>query len=924
MRPSHEDIGTVITCHMSPDFDAVASMVGAAKLYPEAFLVFPGGQNRRLTPPFVKGLLQGLRTAKIKDVDLRKVRRLVVVDTSQPDRIGLAMPILLAPGLDVHLYDHHPKGDGDIKASYARCEPVGATVTILTEIIRERGLELSPEEATMLAIGLYEDTGNFTYQSTTPRDLLASAYLLERGADLLTVGKLTQDELNAAQLGLLNELLTNCEVREVKGLSMGLAMASRESHVDDVSVLAPRIMDILELDTLFLLVQMEKLVQMVGRSRRGGLNVGEVAKALSGGGHNFAAASVIKGVGLDEARARLEGAIESAVGWLFQAGNIMVKPAICLPETRPLSEAMAMMSRYGLNVILAEDQAGRVSGVISEQSVAKAMYHGLTAFPVSDFMQSDFVTATPSTSFPEVQRIIVDERQRILPVVDPDGRALGVVTRTDLLRILAAEAGDDGKSLPRNPFGRNLRGLMEERLSPKIMALLAEMGELAEGEGAELYLVGGTVRDLIMLNPIHDLDLTITGELPGFLRKLMASHKGSSLRTHPRFKTATLTLADGARLDFSSARVEYYEYPGALPVVRHASIQLDLQRRDFTVNSLALALGPKDLGRLLDYHRGYQDVKDGLIRVLHSLSIVEDPTRAFRAVRFESRLGFRVSKMTGGLISNAVTGGFLKNLSAKRLMAELRLICLEESPGPAFERLGEFGLLKPFSPDLRVTRRHSDLFRRVDRVRDWCRLTFTGRFGPLWLVYFLALTNELDQEALLGLVENLGDECRRSAKALVLERPALERIAGSPRKLPKDGPPTVTEVEQLFGNISWPGVLYVMAKAGPGPLARAGAFFLTTYRRVRMELTQEELLGLGFRPGEDIRKAKEFLRKARLGGHLGTQHEEQDYVRRYISALLGNMPTLQLRQDGEDGEDVQAVLSGLRGLGGAAPPMGQD
>jgi tRNA nucleotidyltransferase (CCA-adding enzyme) len=313
------------------------------------------------------------------------------------------------------------------------------------------------------------------------------------------------------------------------------------------------------------------------------------------------------------------------------------------------------------------------------------------------------------------------------------------------------------------------------------------------------------------------------------------------------------------------------------------------------VNTLALSLNPDDFGKLLDYYRGYQDIKDGLIRVLHSLSIVEDPTRAFRAVRFENRLGFRVSKMTGSLIANAVTGGFVKNLSLKRLMTELRLICLEESPGTAFERLGSFGLLKPFSPELRVTRKHLDLFRRVDRVRDWCRLTFTGRFGPLWMVYFLALTHELDQESVLTLADNLSEDSRKAAKALVLERPTLERIANSARKYAADTDLSAPEVEQLLGNLSWPGILYVMARAGAGPLSRAGAFFLITYRRVRIELSQEELVNLGFFPGEDIQKAQEILKHARLDGLISTKAEEQDYVRRYLSALPGSGTRMRLK-----------------------------
>ncbi|MDR2200361.1 MAG: CBS domain-containing protein [Deltaproteobacteria bacterium] len=878
---------TIVTCHMSPDFDAAASMAAAGLIYPGSALLFPGGQNRRLTPPFVKGVFSGFRVAKFKDLDLKEIKRLVVVDTRQEDRVGLAAPILEIRDLEVHLYDHHPDTPKDIRGSLVRAEKVGATVTILTEIIRERGIRLSADMATMLALGLYEDTGNFTYPSATPRDLLACAYLLEKGADLETVSSLTSEELNASQLSLLNELVTQAEVRELKGVAIGVSMAARERHVDDVSVLAPRLLDILDLDTVFILVQMENLVQLVGRSRKSGLNVGEVARALSGGGHVSAAASVFKGLGLKEARERLDAALAEAVGRLFQAGNIMVRPAIGLSETRPLSEAMDMMSRYGLNVVLAEDALGRVSGVISEQSVAKAMYHGLTAYPVQDFMVSDFVTAAPETPFSEVERIIAGERQRILPVVDPAGKALGVITRTDLLRLLSSAGGGDDKGIPRNPFGRDLSALMEERLSEKTLSMLREMGELAQDLGMDLYLVGGTARDLVMLRPMRDLDLTLTGELSLFLREYVKKHEDFVLKSHPRFKTATLFLADGSRLDFSSARVEYYEYPGALPVVRHASIQLDLQRRDFTVNTLALSLAPREFGKLLDYYRGYQDIKEGVIRVLHSLSIVEDPTRAFRAARFENRLGFTVSKMTASLILNAVSGGFIKNLSLKRLMTELKLICLEESPGAALLRLSEFGLLKAFSPDLKVERRRVELFKRVDRVRDWCRLTFGSGFGPMWLVYFLALTQELDLDAVLNLADNLGEDSRRQARALASERPTLDRIANGAAKYQDRPDLALFEAEQIYGNLSRPGALYVMARAGSGPLARAGALFLSSFRRVTAEISRDELLTLGFRPGEDLEKAREILKNARRDGLVSLQDEDRDYVRRYLAALPG-------------------------------------
>ncbi|MDR3155204.1 MAG: CBS domain-containing protein [Deltaproteobacteria bacterium] len=882
MRSSRQAYKTVITSHVNPDFDAVASMVGALSLYPEAALLFPGGTGRRLSGPFVKGALASRAVVRPKELDFAAVERLVVVDTRRPDRIGFARPILQNPGLDIHLFDHHPDSPGDLEGSLLRCEPVGATVTVLSEAMRERGISPDPDEATMLALGLWEDTGSFTFGSTTARDLAAGSWLLSRGADLETVTQLTSTELSTEQVSLLNELIGAAETREVRGMTLAVSMARREGHVEDVAVLAPRLMEMLDLDTVFLLVQMEALVQVTGRSRAGGFSVGEILKPLGGGGHHGAAAAAVKGEPLEKVRQALEESIREYEGRLFRAGSIMVHPAISLSETRPLSEAADMMARYGLHVILAEDAQGRVSGIIREQSVARAMYHGLTAYPVRDFMTTDFETASPEASFHDVKRVIVDQRQRILPVTDPEGKALGVVTRTDLLHLLAAEAGgDEGAESPRAPFDRNLAGPMQERLPKGILEILRGLGDEASSFGVSLYLVGGTVRDLIMSRPIRDLDMTVTGELTAFI-KAQAARLGGELRTHPRFKTATLNLPDGTRLDFSSARVEYYEYPGAYPVVRHASIQLDLQRRDFTVNTLAVSLAPEDFGRLLDYYRGYQDIKEGLIRVLHSLSFVEDPTRAFRACRFERRLGFRISRMTGRLIASAVSGGFMKTLSLRRLMGELRIICEEEDPGAVFERMGGLGLLRCISPDLRVTRRHLDLFRNVLRVRDWYRLTFASRFSPMWLVWFAALTFELGRGESFRLADGLEDG-RRMLRAFVIERPALERVLASASKLPQDGPVKPSLADSLFGNISWPGILYVMARAGTGPLARAGAAFLTSYRHVRPEVTGDDLIRLGFRPGPGLHKALEVLRRARLDGLVGNREEEKGYVRLFLN-----------------------------------------
>ncbi|MDR1314718.1 MAG: DHH family phosphoesterase, partial [Deltaproteobacteria bacterium] len=341
---------TVITCHINPDFDAVASMVGAYSLYPDSALMLPGGNGRRLAGNFVKGMLESRNLVRPKELDFRQVKRLVVVDTRRPDRIGFALPLLENPGLEVHLFDHHPDASGDLEGAFVSSEPVGATVTLIAEAMLDKGIAPAPDEATMLALGLWEDTGNFSFGSTTPRDMKAGAWLLSRGADLETVSQLTSRELSADQVSLLNELIKTAEIREVRGKTLAVALARREGHIEDVAVLGPRLMEILDLDTVFLLVQMESLVQVTGRSRSGGFNAGEILKPLKGGGHQGAAAAAVKGKDLTEVRKELEDSIKESVGRLFRAGSIMVHPPIGLSETRPLSEAMDMMARYGLHV----------------------------------------------------------------------------------------------------------------------------------------------------------------------------------------------------------------------------------------------------------------------------------------------------------------------------------------------------------------------------------------------------------------------------------------------------------------------------------------------------------------------------------------------------------------------------------------------
>jgi tRNA nucleotidyltransferase (CCA-adding enzyme) len=218
------------------------------------------------------------------------------------------------------------------------------------------------------------------------------------------------------------------------------------------------------------------------------------------------------------------------------------------------------------------------------------------------------------------------------------------------------------------------------------------------------YLVGGTVRDLLLGSDRSDIDVVIEGDVtPG------AQRLGGTVRSHERFGTASIRV-NGLTVDLASARAETYPRPGALPEVRPASLADDLARRDFTVNAMAWPLAG---GELIDRHGGLEDLRGGLLRVLHERSFEDDPTRAFRAARYAGRYGFELEPHTAELLRRADP----TTVSSERITAELRKLAAERWPRRGFELLAEWGLLD-HAPDGALI----DEVVRVLESPDWSQI----------------------------------------------------------------------------------------------------------------------------------------------------------------------------------------------------------
>lgn len=868
----------IITTHVNADFDAMASMIAAKKLYPDAVLVFPGSQERTLREFFVKSTVYIYDFKRLRDVDLAQVERLILVDTRQVSRIGRFEEVVRRPGVEVHVYDHHPDAEDDIQGRVMVIKPLGATVTILTQILRERGIEISPEEATILSLGIFEDTGSFTFSSTTPEDFEAAAHLVRCGADLNVVADMVVQELTAEQVNLLNELILSAKTYNIHGLEVCITTVSVDRYVGDFAVLVHKLKDIENLDVIFALALMEDRIYLVARSRIPEVNVGTVAAYFGGGGHATAASATIRDFTLIQAENRLIEVLSSCVKPFPTASHLMNSPVIYVDSNARIGEAAEVMVRYSINAMPVMER-GVLAGILNRQIVEKAIYHGLEHQPVGEVMSSDFAVVTPDATLLEIQTYLVDHQQRILPVVQEE-ELVGVITRRDLLNFLVNDRFNKPRALFDDliqshwPKRKSIVNILGEQLPRHVVQMLRDFGQLAQKLNYKAYAVGGFVRDLLLRSPNFDIDIVIEGDGIDFARRFAEEH-GIRARSHKKFNTAVLIFPDDLRVDVATARYEYYQYPAALPTVEFGSLKMDLYRRDFTINTLALALNPAEFGQLIDFFGGQRDLKEKNIRVLHNLSLVEDPTRILRAIRFEQRFGFRIAKQTSTLIRNAVRMGLIQKLGGMRLFHELQHILMEEHPLPAIRRMAEFAILPILSPKLQLDQKMEELFRRLKDVISWHRLSFLDEPLQRWWVYTLGLFSFLDRA-----------ELEEAASRLHLSETQMERMRWAYDKadelcwgffqLPEHRPSDIYRALQPFKAEE---LLFVMARVQREEIRRAISHYFHRYRYVTTDLRGVDLKELGIPPGVVYRILLDELLDARLNGDVRNRQEELAYLR---------------------------------------------
>ncbi len=547
----------------------------------------------------------------------------------------------------------------------------------------------------------------------------------------------------------------------------------------------------------------------------------------------------------------------------------MSSPPVIIEDDRSMNEAVELMTRYGLKDVPVVSAGNMLCvGIMGHKTADKAVSHGLGEMGLSEYMSQKFDTVEAKTDLYRVMEIILGNRQRMLPVVDGE-KLVGVITRTDLMNMLIDEPARIPDSLlPDRRRERNIGSMVNNRLPQAMLDLLKSAGDLGNELGWEVYAVGGFVRDILLGRPNLDLDLVVEGDGISFARKL-ASRLGGRVKAHTKFKTAVAVLDDGQRVDVATARLEYYEYPAALPTVELSSIKMDLYRRDFTVNALALRINPGRFGQLVDFFGAERDIRNRTIRVLHSLSFVEDPTRILRAIRFERRFDFQIGGQTMRLIKNALNLELFSKLSGTRIMHELQWIMEEEDPLSCLNRMEELGIMEAIHPLLKLRHDRVQVLMELSKVHNWYKLLYLEPEIEPWKLYILGLTMGIKRDKITQVTRRLHFTKKEETDFLQLRNQigdALMKLMGW-----KEGKSKLSRLYAILHPIPVEGVLFLMARSRKEHIRRNISQYLARLRYISIDVSGNDLKEMGLEPGPVYSLILDKLMIAKIDGTAETR-----------------------------------------------------
>lgn len=850
--------------HKNPDFDAIASAYAAVLLHGLDGVVTATSYETSVKE-YITTEDTSLPLFHMKEKELKEIERLellVITDCKMAKRLE-PLDILIEKADRVIIYDHHPAHGHDIPADETYVEEIGSCTTILVHKLREKRIKLTPDDASALMMGIYEDTGMLTFSGTTVRDMEAAAWLLSKGANLQMVSDYVKREMSKDHVFMLNELLTNMTLVRIGAVNIGVSTASSDKYVEEISYLAHKLMDMENLEALFILVRTGDRVVLVARSRADEVNAASIAYNFGGGGHPTAASAVIKDQTLHECTSKLHMLLHEMVKPVKLAGDIMNFPVKSLKVQTTFSQAIDMFMKHNLNMMPVVD-GKRPVGLVSRRDILQGLKHKLNNEPINSIMQVEFGSVEPDTPYYTVEELMLGSNQKMV-IVEHEDEIKGVITRTDLLRLMHEEISrmpryKDGR-LVKNEVKRfkNVSSSVAAIMSERVLNVLRDIGELADKEGYKCYMVGGVVRDVLLRKHNEDIDIVVEGSAPAFAKKFARKYR-ARVAEHAKFKTAVVIFKDGFKVDFATSRTEYYNFPASAPTVEDASIRNDLFRRDFSINAMAVKINKAEFGTLLDFFGGQRDLAEKKIRVLHSLSFVDDPSRALRAIRFAVRFDFAIGPHTDRLFKHAVSLDLFDRVIGPRMFLELKYILSEKNYYKALEMMKKYDMLRFFSKKLQMDDRKAAYFESLEKIIDWYTFQFDEEFD-VYISRFIILFWDVEREDITELLDRFQLDEGKTKELFESFKETKDVTSGIMRK--KDMAASI--FTHYMNRLGTPCAVAASVVLGEAYEQLVKDYF-SEYRFVKPDIGGNDLIEAGIKPKNIYSKILQSLKDEKIDG----------------------------------------------------------
>jgi nanoRNase/pAp phosphatase (c-di-AMP/oligoRNAs hydrolase) len=422
----------IITTHKGSDFDALASLVAAKLLYPEAEPVLPGSINANIKS-FLSIHKDLFDFQSPGEIDYDQVDTLIVVDTHTWDRLDRRMGVLKEKkNLEIIVWDHHI--NGDMGSDTKNIRETGATITMLIQEIEKQRKLVTPIQATLFLMGLYEDTGNLSFPSTLSEDAYAAGFLLDRKADLNILATFLKSAYSKRQKDILFEMVKKAERTNLNGFSFSMSQLDISGRIQNLAMVVQMYRELVNVDVafgIFLDTEQDKCM-VIGRSGVDEINIGVLMRSMGGGGHPGAGSALLKGVNPETIK---EMIIELVSGNQYSSvmlSDIMSYPVVTVDQDTPVEEVAMLLRDMGCTGMPVVDKEKNLVGVVSRRDFKKIRKSNQMQAPIKAFMSRNLVTISHDRSAIEAARLMIKHDIGRIPVMEED-KIIGIITRSDAM-----------------------------------------------------------------------------------------------------------------------------------------------------------------------------------------------------------------------------------------------------------------------------------------------------------------------------------------------------------------------------------------------------------------------------------------------------------------------------------------------------------